>query len=125
MSMRRARFQAGQYHVEHGMKLRSDGKTWQPAGLTLRNDASGVACAGPGAVLIDGFGGLKQRLVNGAWVDDSSAPPFTDLHGAWADPSGAFCSHSVSWRLRIEPSINHRSLLNAEKRKNTPRICTR
>ena len=43
-----------------------------------------------GEVLVVGFGGLKQRLVGGVWIDDSADAPLDDLHGAWADPSGAF-----------------------------------
>jgi hypothetical protein len=70
--------------------LRSDGTTWTKVDISLLNDVNGVSCAAPGAVAIDGFGGLKQRLVGGAWVDDSADPPFTDLHGLWADATGAF-----------------------------------
>jgi hypothetical protein len=72
--------------------LRSDGPTWTRVDLTLTNDVNGVSCSSAGGdlVAIDGFGGLKERLVGGGWVDDSADPPFTDLHGVWADPSGAF-----------------------------------
>jgi hypothetical protein len=70
--------------------LRSDGTTWSRVNVTLLNDANGVGCGAPGAVAIDGFGALKQRLVSGAWVDDSSRPPLADLHSVWADGSGAF-----------------------------------
>jgi hypothetical protein len=50
---------------------------------------NGVSCAGSG-VVIDGFGGYKQRLVSGQWVDDTTQPPSSDFHGAWADASGGY-----------------------------------
>ena len=70
--------------------LRSDGAAWAKVDLTLTNDVNGVGCAAPGVVAIDGFGALKQRLVGGAWANESSDPPRVDLHAVWADPSGAF-----------------------------------
>jgi len=70
--------------------LRSDGTTWSAVPITLFNDANGVGCAAPGAAAIDGFGGLKQRLVQGSWVDDSTAAPLADLHSVWADSGGAY-----------------------------------
>ncbi|MDP9002672.1 MAG: hypothetical protein M3O46_21490 [Myxococcota bacterium] len=71
--------------------LRSDGKTWTRVDLALTNDVSGVACASPGSVVIVGSGGLKQRLAGGQWHDDMGAEPYnTELHGAWADPTGSY-----------------------------------
>ncbi len=70
--------------------LRSDGTTWTALDVTLTNDVNGVACSAPGAVAIVGFGGLKQRLVGGAWHDEATSMPYSDLHGAWADPTGAY-----------------------------------
>jgi hypothetical protein len=70
--------------------LVSDGTTWTRADVTLENGVNGVACAAPGDVVIVGFGGLKQRLVGGTWVSDFASEPHQDLHGAWADPTGAF-----------------------------------
>ncbi len=72
--------------------LRSDGTTWVRLGVStmLTNDVSGVSCASSGHVVIVGFGGLKQRLTGGSWQDDFGAPPFSDLHGVWADPTGGY-----------------------------------
>ena len=67
-----------------------DGTSWTRAGVTLENGVNGVSCASPGNVVIVGFGGLKQRLVGGAWVSDFSSDPHQDLHGVWADPAGGF-----------------------------------
>jgi hypothetical protein len=71
--------------------LRSDGTTWSRVNVALTNDVSGVACASPGNVVIVGSGGLKQRLVGGQWLDDFGAEPYDiELHGAWADMTGAY-----------------------------------
>ena len=67
-----------------------DGTSWTRANVTLENGVNGVSCASPGNVVIVGFGGLKQRLVGGTWVSDFAADPHEDLHGAWADRTGAF-----------------------------------
>jgi hypothetical protein len=70
--------------------LRSDGEHWTRLDVALTNDVNGVACGAPGDVVIVGFGGSKQRLVNGVWQDDFGTTPYSDLHGAWADGRGAF-----------------------------------
>jgi hypothetical protein len=72
--------------------LRSDGTTWSRLDVSalLTNDVNGVSCAAPGNVVIVGFGGLKQRLAGGRWQDDFGAPPYSDLHGAWADSTGGY-----------------------------------
>jgi hypothetical protein len=71
--------------------LRSDGATWTHVDVTLTNDVSGVACASPGNGVLVGSGGLKQRMVDGSWHDDFGAEPYdTELHGAWADPTGSY-----------------------------------
>jgi hypothetical protein len=70
--------------------LVSDGKTWTRSNAMLENGVNGVACAAPGKAVIVGNGGLKQRLAGGAWVSDFASDPHNDLHGAWADPSGAY-----------------------------------
>ena len=64
--------------------------SWTRANVTLENGVNGVSCASPGDVVIVGFGGLKQRLVGGTWVNDFASEPHADLHGAWADPAGGF-----------------------------------
>lgn len=72
--------------------LVSDGKTWSRAGVTVENaGVNGVSCASSGKVVLVGFGGYRQRLVAGTWVDDTAASPLVnDLHGAWADPQGGY-----------------------------------
>jgi hypothetical protein len=77
--------------------LSSNGTDWRRADNLLVNDVNGVACAPRGApardwgrAVIVGGGSLKLRLVGGAWVDDFGTKPFSDLHGAWVDPTGAF-----------------------------------
>lgn len=81
--------------------LESDGTTWKRSDidpLKIVNDVNGVSC-GPNGVVIVGSGSLKLRLVKdgsgnpGAtkrWETDFGSEPLVDLHGAWADPSGAY-----------------------------------
>jgi hypothetical protein len=78
--------------------LVSNGATWTRASvdpLKLINDLNGVSCSAglaPTAprVVVVGGGSLKLRLVDGVWQSDFGSAPLSDLHGAWADPSGAF-----------------------------------
>jgi hypothetical protein len=71
--------------------LRWDGKSWsRDAQAQLVQDVNGVSCGPSGDVVIVGFGGLKQRLAGGAWQDDFKDDPLVDLHGAWADGTGAY-----------------------------------
>ncbi len=77
--------------------LTSDGTQWKRADAVLVNDVNGVACAPSsaparawGRAVIVGGGSLKLRLVGDRWEDDFGSKPFSDLHGAWVDPTGAF-----------------------------------
>jgi hypothetical protein len=77
--------------------LATDGTAWTSASPapTVFNDVNGVSCFMDGGsapnLLIVGFGSLKQRLTGGSWIDDGAEPPLnTNLHGAWADDTGAF-----------------------------------
>jgi len=70
--------------------LFSKGAGWSPVDIQLFNAVNGVTCGAPGEVLLVGFGGLKQRLVEGAWVDEFDKAPYGDLHGSWADGQGGF-----------------------------------
>ena len=70
--------------------LHSDGATWSKVDIKLGNSVNGVTCNAKGEVLLVGFGGLKQRLVSGAWVNEFASEPYGDLHGAFADATGAF-----------------------------------
>lgn len=70
--------------------LHRDAAGWSKVDIALGNQVNGVSCGPPGGAVVVGFGGLKQRLVDGAWVDDFSEEPYSDLHGAWADGQGAY-----------------------------------
>jgi hypothetical protein len=70
--------------------LHSDGTTWTKVDVALGNSVNGVNCNAQGEVLIVGFGGLKQRLVAGAWVNEFTSEPYGDLHGTWSDAAGVF-----------------------------------
>jgi hypothetical protein len=70
--------------------LRSDGETWSRVDVELTNNVNGVACDHAGALAIVGGGGLKQRLVDGRWINEFTEQPYADLHAVWADGQGAF-----------------------------------
>ena len=79
------------YAVGNTDVLRSDGAAWSRASVKDVNDGvNGVSCAVPGKPVLVGYGGIKQRLVDGAWQDDFAEEPHSDMHGAWADPAGGF-----------------------------------
>lgn len=78
------------YAVGGSDVIHSDGTSWSKAEVSLSNVVNGVTCGAPGEVLLVGFGGLKQRLVKGAWVDEFDKDPTGDLHGSWGDGQGAF-----------------------------------
>jgi hypothetical protein len=80
------------YAVGGSDLIRSDGTSWSKVeGLTIAGTADGVTCNAPGEVMIVGFGGMKQRLVDGKWINEFKSKPFdADFHGAWADGQGAF-----------------------------------
>ena len=56
-----------------------------------------MACSAAGDVAIVGFGGLKQRLVKGAWIDEFSTAPFVDLHAAWSPAPGEVWAVGGDW----------------------------
>lgn len=64
--------------------------SWEPVDVDLSNAVNGVSCAAPGAPIIAGAGGLKQRLVEGTWIDEFTEPPYDDLHATWAQGDGVF-----------------------------------
>jgi hypothetical protein len=72
--------------------LRWDGQSWSRAIPIdqLMQQVNGVGCGPPGSVVIVGFGGFKERLAGGVWQDDFMDDPLVDLHGAWADGTGAY-----------------------------------
>ena len=73
--------------------LVSDGTSWRRADPLLVNDVNGVSCVrkdGRSRAVVVGGGSLKLRLLDGTWLNDFGEPLQRDLHGAWADPTGAF-----------------------------------
>ncbi len=78
------------YAVGGSDVIHSDGKGWSKVSVSLSNVVNGVTCGASGEVLLVGFGGLKQRLASGAWVDEFDKDPTGDLHGSWNDGHGAF-----------------------------------
>jgi hypothetical protein len=78
------------YAVGGSDVIHNDGTGWSKVTVDLSNEVNGVTCGKPGEVLIVGFGGLKQRLVGGEWVDEFDVAPTGDLHGAWSDGAGSF-----------------------------------
>jgi hypothetical protein len=91
--------------------LRSDGARWTRLDVALTNDVNGVACGAPGAVAIVGFGGLKQRLADGAWQDDFADEPHVDLHGAWADRDGGYWAAGGDFITKPQPGASRGGLL--------------
>ena len=84
--------------------LRSDGSSWSRVDIELFNDVNGVACNRPGEVAIVGFGGLKQRLVDGTWIDEFDIEPYsTALHATWGDGE-AFWAVGGDWLGAPKPA---------------------
>ncbi|MBX3263404.1 MAG: hypothetical protein KF782_27275 [Labilithrix sp.] len=93
--------------------LVSDGTTWRRADvdpLKVVNELSGVSCHGGRAVVVGG-GSLKLRLVDGAWESDFGSEPYTDLHGAWADPSGAFWGVGGQFTASARPGAKRQGVI--------------
>lgn len=95
--------------------LTSDGtgNAWKRSDAVLVNDVNGVACAPAGApsrawgrAVIVGGGSLKLRLVGDKWQDDFGSKPFSDLHGAWVDPTGAFWAVGGSFNTTPKPGVS-------------------
>jgi len=78
------------YAVGNFDVLHSNGAKWEKLPIQLTGSVNGVACASPDEVAMVGFGGFKQRFVEGVWVDDFFAEPHGDLHAVWADDEGAY-----------------------------------
>jgi hypothetical protein len=91
--------------------LRSDGATWTRVNVTLLNDVNGVGCGPSGAAAIVGGGGLKQRLANGAWIDDFALDPHTDLHGAWADGAGDYWAVGGNFVSAAAPGVSRQGVI--------------
>ncbi|AKU96630.1 Glycosyl hydrolase, BNR repeat protein [Labilithrix luteola] len=90
--------------------LTSDGQTFSRSDELLVNDVNGVACAPASAparpwgnVVAVGGGSLKLRRVSGVWESDFGTEPYSDLHGAWVDPSGAFWAVGGDFNTAARP----------------------
>lgn len=88
--------------------LQSDGTTWRRLDISaaLTNNVNGVACGSPGNVVIVGSGGLKQRLAQGVWTDESTVEPYSELHSAWADPTGAYWTAGGDYLTDPSPGVS-------------------
>lgn len=100
--------------------LVSDGATWKRADIDptlIVNDLNGVSCSSAGVIVVGG-GSLKLRYVQGAdagptkrWETDFGVEPFVDLHGAWADPSGAFWGAGGQFTAAAQPNLKRDGVL--------------
>lgn len=107
--------------------LVSDGVTWRSLTqsepridpLEIKSDVNGVAC-GPNGVVIVGGGSLKLRLVKDGkdgdtkrWETDFGSEPFVDLHGAWADPTGAYWGAGGQFAAAARPNAKRQGVVAA------------
>ena len=99
------------YAVGGNDVLRSDGNAWSRVAIDLSSQVNGVSCAGVNLAVV-GFGGLKQRLVSGKWVDEFSLEPFADLHAVWADAnSGDLWAVGGEWLSSPSPGKPRRGVV--------------
>jgi hypothetical protein len=70
--------------------LTSGDGAWQQQAVDNNANINGVSCALPGAPVLAGDGGLKQRFVDGVWIDEFTVRPFANFHGAWAADNGDY-----------------------------------
>ena len=69
--------------------LHYDGSAWSIVNTGIPASVlNGVSVAPDGEVLVVGNGGVKMRLRDGQWSDETEQPPFADLHAVWLDTSG-------------------------------------
>jgi hypothetical protein len=109
-----------------------DGASWKRDATTmLVNDINGVSCglpprdgSGPprdyGRVVIVGGGSLKLRLVNGKWEDDFGSRPFSDLHGAWIDETGAMWGVGGAFNASPKPGASREGVIARFARDTVP-----
>ena len=93
--------------------LVSNGSAWSRAAIdanVLVNDLNGVSCFG-GRVVVVGGGSLKLRRAGSAWESDFGSEPLTDLHGAWADESGAFWGAGGQFTASARPGASRHGVI--------------
>jgi hypothetical protein len=78
------------YAVGNFDVLHSNGTSWERQTIDLTGSVNGVVAPSSDHAAIVGFGGLKQRFVDGAWVDDFLSEPHGDLHAVWSDGKGTY-----------------------------------
>jgi hypothetical protein len=49
--------------------------------------------------------------VNGEWESDFGSTPYADLHGAWADPSGAFWGAGGQFTASAQPGATRQGVI--------------
>lgn len=92
--------------------LRSTGDgTWAKQDIDLGNSVSGIGCAAAGAAVIAGFGGLKQRHVDGTWIDEFIEEPHGDLHAVWAAGGGEFWAVGGDFNSGTVPNFPREGLV--------------
>lgn len=91
--------------------LRSDGQAWTKLDVALTNTVNGVACGAPGEAALVGFGGMKQRLVDGAWIDEFTKEPHGDLHAVWAEGEGVYWAVGGDFLTKATPGARRRGLV--------------
>lgn len=91
--------------------LRSGGGAWEKLDVTVYNGANGVSCGKPGEVAVVGFGGLKLRLVDGAWRDDFLEVPNGDMHAVWGDGQGSFWTVGGDFIGKPSPGTRRKGLV--------------
>jgi hypothetical protein len=85
--------------------LHYDGAAWSRVEKQLGSDVNGVVCVDGSTAAIVGMGGLKQRMVDGVWVDEFTVPPNDDLHAVWADETGAYWAVGGDFVLTPKPNF--------------------
>lgn len=91
--------------------LHSDGTKWERQEISLTSSVNGVACMSAEEAIIVGFGGSKQRLVEGAWVDDFIDEPHGDLHAAWADGKGSYWAVGGNFVAPSTPGVSRQGIV--------------
>jgi hypothetical protein len=110
--------------------LVSNGSSWSRSSidpLKLVNELNGISCNAqlPEAadrVVVVGGGSLKLRLVKGQWETDFGSSPFTDLHGAWADPSGAFWGVGGQFAAAPRPNAKRQGVVGRYAANTVPSV---
>jgi hypothetical protein len=91
--------------------LHSDGETWEKQAIELTSGVNGVACTSATEAMIVGFGGSKQRLVAGQWIDDFLEEPHGDLHAVWADGQGAYWAGGGNFVAPKNPGTSRQGIV--------------